>query len=305
MPQQSLVSVVLCTYNGASYLQEQLDSIFLQTYQEIEVLVVDDASTDNTMDLLYHYQQKQPGMKIFLNDRNTGYNKNFEKGCGLASGEYIAIADQDDIWDHRKIALLVQALEKSPQTILAHCNSATFETGKQPHFGSVRAKQIFNGNDVRKLFLYNQVSGHNMLFRKSLLGLALPFPDNIYYDWWLAVTACCNGTIQGTDAILVYQRKHAGNATGIEKKLPFFYQAVQQRLPIILTAPNLSAEAKLFGETLIEKFSLLNHQEQSFRLFWLIVKHARTIFSFKRKMFPYFSYLKHAARISSASCSTP
>ena len=305
MQEQPLVSIVLCTFNGFEYLAEQLDSIFSQTYQHLEIVIVDDASTDDTPALLRRYQQQYPAIRLFINKHNIGYNKNFEQACTLATGQYIAISDQDDVWNSRKIELLMNAFDKPVPPLLTHCRSAVFETGKPVRFGGARAKRPFNSSDVRELFLYNQISGHNMLFHRSLLHYALPFPDNFYYDWWLAAVACCNGTVVGLADVLVYQRKHAGNATDVEKKPFRFYQAVQQRLPILLTTPNLSEKDKLFGQTLEKKFSCLAHQESSFPLFWYVLKHARIIFSFKYKAFPYFSYIKHARRITTASFRTP
>jgi len=304
MTEQPLVSVVLCTYNGSKYLQEQLDSIFSQTYPHIEIIAVDDASTDNTVELLRRYEQR-PGFRIHVNEQNIGYNKNFERGCSLVTGEYIAIADQDDIWDKQKVELLMNAFAGSPDILLTHCHSAIFETGKAPHRGSVRARRSFSGNDVRGFFLYNQISGHNMIFRRSLLRWALPFPAGMYYDWWLAIVACCNGAIKGVDAILVYQRKHAANATRTEKKPTAFYQAVLQRLPVWLTAPNMREEDRLFGKKLVEKFSVLTRQSFSYPLFWFILAHAHIVFSFKRKLFPYISYIKHARRVASAATPAP
>lgn len=304
MTEQPLVSVVLCTYNGSVYLQEQLDSIFSQTYPNIEILVVDDASTDNTVELLRRCEQR-PGVRLFVNEQNIGYNKNFERGCTLAAGDYIAIADQDDVWDKHKIERLMKALTSNPDTLLSHCHSAIFETGRAPHRGSVRARRSFNGNDVRGFFLYNQISGHNMVFRRSLLQWALPFPPGMYYDWWLAIVACCNGTIRGVDEILVYQRKHASNATRTEKKPVAFYQAVLQRLPVWLTAPHMREADRQFGKKLVEKFSVLTHQSFSYPLFWFILANARIVFSFKRKLFPYFSYIKHAIKVSSAATPAP
>jgi glycosyltransferase involved in cell wall biosynthesis len=305
MQEQPLVSIVLCTYNGSAFLREQLDSIFSQTYQAVEIVIVDDASTDDTVSLLREYEAQHSCIRLFVNEQNIGYNRNFERGCRLATSDHIAIADQDDIWHHRKIELLMDVFEKVPGILIVHGHSAVFETGKAPHVGSVRVKRSFNGNDTRKLFLYNQISGHNMIIRRSLLIYALPFPENIYYDWWLAAVACCNGQIKGVDDILVYQRKHDRNATYVEKKPHCFYEAVQIRLPILLTSPNLSKRDKLFGETLIQKFSHLGCRKSSFRLFWYILRHGGIIFSFKYKLFPYISYVKHARRIASSSFRTP
>ncbi len=294
----------MCTCNGGPFLQEQLDSIFAQTFTNMELLVVDDASTDETMEVLRRNLYRWPAFNIVENKPRLGYNKNFEKALGLAGGEFIAIADQDDIWEPGKIELLVKKLSADKGAMLAHGHSAVFETGRPAHTRSVGAKRILQGNDVRKLFLFNQISGHNMVIRKSLLLAALPFPDTIYYDWWLAVAACCKGTITGVDEILVYHRRHIANATTLQHKA-LFYQSVLQRLPILLTVPHLTDRDRQFGKTLLQKFSVLAHRKRSAAVFWYLLRHASIIFSFKKKIFPYFSYVKHAARLASSATQSP
>ena len=74
-----LVSVVIATYNGEKFLAEQLDSIFNQSYKNIEVIAVDDASSDSTYNILKQYSLKYKNLKIFVNEKNLGYIKNFEK----------------------------------------------------------------------------------------------------------------------------------------------------------------------------------------------------------------------------------
>src|ERR1700744_3577317 len=96
--EEPLISVALCTYNGEKYIKEQLDSIINQTYTCIEVIIVDDGSTDSTYDIISDYALRDNRIKCFKNETNLGFNKNFEKAVSLTSGEYIAISDQDDIW---------------------------------------------------------------------------------------------------------------------------------------------------------------------------------------------------------------
>ena len=112
--QSPLVSVVLSAYNGATYLAAQLDSIFSQTYTNIEVIAVDDGSTDATMQILHQYASIHPNMQVHQNEQNLGYIKNFEKGMGLANGYFISPCDQDDVWDTDKIRLMVEAIGDFP-----------------------------------------------------------------------------------------------------------------------------------------------------------------------------------------------
>ena len=107
------VSIVICTYNGSKYLSQQLDSIFAQTYPLHEVIVQDDGSTDDTWNIIEKYANKFPQMRIYRNKEKQGINANFLSAMQQATGDYIAIADQDDIWEHNKIEIQIKAIGDS------------------------------------------------------------------------------------------------------------------------------------------------------------------------------------------------
>lgn len=110
------VSVALCTYNGEQYLSEQLDSIVNQTVPADEVVICDDGSQDATMEILSSYQKKYPDVfRIFKNETNLGFIKNFEKAIRLCEHPVIIISDQDDVWKDNKVAETVNFLQKNPQ----------------------------------------------------------------------------------------------------------------------------------------------------------------------------------------------
>ena len=111
--QESLISVALCTYNGEKFLREQIDSILAQTYKNLEIVIVDDCSTDKTTNIINAYAEKDKRIKLFQNASNLGFNKNFERALGLTSGEYIAISDQDDIWLPQKLQSLLDNIKNN------------------------------------------------------------------------------------------------------------------------------------------------------------------------------------------------
>src|ERR1700748_3070750 len=98
MSKQPLVSVAMCTYNGEKYIRQQLDSILNQTWRNLEIVIVDDGSSDDTFAIISEYAEKDSRIKCFKNEVNLGFNKNFEHAVELTTGDYIAISDQDDIW---------------------------------------------------------------------------------------------------------------------------------------------------------------------------------------------------------------
>jgi glycosyltransferase involved in cell wall biosynthesis len=109
----SLISIALCTYNGEKYLIEQLDTLVNQTYPKLEIIVVDDCSSDKTITILNDYLSKFPFIKLYQNEQNLGYIKNFEKAISLCNGELIALADQDDVWDLNKLTIMAEAINEN------------------------------------------------------------------------------------------------------------------------------------------------------------------------------------------------
>ena len=295
-----LVSVVMCTYNGSRFVAEQIESICNQTYEQLELIIVDDASSDNTFEIITQYADKDARIRAYRNDKNLGFNLNFNKACKLATGEFIAIADQDDIWEKKKIEKLVDKINEHADTLLTHCISARFEQFGKFHMKSHKLVNYHAGNDVRNFFLANYISGHNQLLRRELLEKSLPFPGNVYYDWWLAAVASVNGKIEPVPEILVWHRMHDSNATGAAKPKIYLYKQVMVILPQLMTIKGMTPEAKEFGMQLLNYYSAFPAKKFSWPLFFFLMKHAKIVFAHKKRAFPWFSYLKHAWKASKA-----
>lgn len=110
------ISVALCTYNGSSYIEKQLNSILdQQDFKVNEIVICDDNSTDETLEILNDFKAKHPSVfSIHVNEYNVGSTKNFEKAISLCSGDYIFLADQDDIWKEDKIKKTLAVFDKNP-----------------------------------------------------------------------------------------------------------------------------------------------------------------------------------------------
>lgn len=106
-----LVSVAMTTYNGEKFLREQIDSILNQTYQNLEIVICDDCFTDGTFGILEEYERRDSRIKLRRNERNLGFIKNFEQAVSLCTGEFIALSDQDDIWEPWKLEESVKNIE--------------------------------------------------------------------------------------------------------------------------------------------------------------------------------------------------
>ena len=101
-----MISIAMATYNGEKYLREQLDSILKQTYSDFELIICDDCSKDATWEILEKYAQNDQRIRIYKNKQNLGFKRNFEKAISLCKGKFIALSDQDDIWENNHLSTL-------------------------------------------------------------------------------------------------------------------------------------------------------------------------------------------------------
>lgn len=271
-----LISIALCTYNGQLYLKEQLDSLLYQTYPNLEIIIVDDCSTDKTAAIIKEYEKAHSRIQVYLNEHNLGYTKNFEKALNLCRGEYIALCDQDDIWDKDKISKLYQNIGDA--LLIYHDSELIDGSGKSLNtYFSDRVK-FYKGSEIGPLLLLNCVSAHAMMVHRSVIRDAGEFPEKLFHDWWLALAALAKGRITFVKEPLVFYRQHASNATdffgkGPKKTSTVLYQQTQHRLKAFASAPFLSVQQKQEIEQLIQYYQLRENARFSIRLFMYLALH--------------------------------
>ncbi|TXT26941.1 MAG: glycosyl transferase [Gallionellaceae bacterium] len=117
------IGVVLCTYNGAKYLRQQLESILAQTRQPDQILILDDCSNDCTVPIINNFAALDNRIRLIQNETNLGFARNFEKGIALCEMDFIALSDQDDIWLPEKLERLATELETNPGAGIAYGNA--------------------------------------------------------------------------------------------------------------------------------------------------------------------------------------
>ncbi|SES16312.1 glycosyltransferase [Pedobacter rhizosphaerae] len=207
--EQPLISIALCTYNGSRFVEEQLISIINQTYRNIEIIVVDDGSKDETVEVVRTLMNSFPQIKLFENESNLGFNKNFQRAIELATGAYIAISDQDDIWELNKLELLFNHIGDK---WLIFSNSA-YINEENEHIDKMLLDPSFHlgDRDFRSLLFYNFVTGHTTLFDRKLISYALPIPQLGYYDWWMGFVALYHHKITYLNKCLTLHRIHTNS----------------------------------------------------------------------------------------------
>ena len=214
------IDILLATYNGSQYLPEQLDSILSQSYGNINVIIRDDGSSDNTVMIIKEYEQKDNRVKL-LNDslENLGFVRNFEELMKNSTSDYIMFSDQDDIWYNDKVEISyarMKAIEESNGKscpILVHTNSRimNYETRTKALFISDYAKNSSFENSFFNFF----VQGSTMLINGSLKREALPFSKEVYlHDRYLHLIAEFIGIRSYIDVPTMDYRQHSNNEIG-------------------------------------------------------------------------------------------
>ncbi len=226
----SLVSIAIATYNGEKFLQEQLDSIINQTYENLEIIISDDCSTDGTIELIQQYKDQDKRITFYQNEKNLGFVKNFEKAISFCNGEYIALSDQDDIWKSNKIEVYLNQIEEN---ILIYSNAIVIdkdsnESGKKLFPDAIK---LCKGKLNNVFLLDNIVSGNTMMFKKELVKYILPFPSKItYHDFWISFVASTYGTIKYTEESMTYYRRHTQQVTNrIKKKHDDYFKKLEHK----------------------------------------------------------------------------
>ncbi len=298
-----LVSIVMCTYNGAEYVREQLDSIINQIYKHLEIIIVDDNSSDTTPQIIESYKQKDSRINFYQNKERLGYNKNFEKAIGLANADYIAISDQDDIWEHHKIETMMNSWPDG--SLFVYSLSGNF-TGNN-FAGRTAAPKVHYSdiNNTRKLVFNSPVHGHACMFKKELLQHCLPFPADIFYDWWMSMHAASISTIGCIPQTLTWHRAHESNSsrtlTSIENREEKNNQLRLQCIYFIESFCRRDVAREKEKKSLLEYAALLKKidgKKFSVSMFSYVMKHRHFIFHYKKKPFAFFSHIKHAYRMA-------
>lgn len=208
------ISIAMATYNGAKYLPQQLDSLAAQTLCPFELVVTDDGSTDNSLEIVESFSERAPfPVHIRSNQRRLGYRDNFLSAAKLCNGDLIAFCDQDDVWNARKLEMVAREFVDLDVLLVIH--DAQVVTGELESTGCYRAP------DAHLPFAVQY--GNSMVFRADL-----PFahdikrptserdPDGslLAHDEWIPFLASCLGKCVNIHSPLIMYRQHGSNACG-------------------------------------------------------------------------------------------
>jgi glycosyltransferase involved in cell wall biosynthesis len=171
----------MATFNGETYIKEQVDSILCQIGDTDEIIISDDGSTDKTLDIINSYHD--PRIKVFQNKNTHGYTHNFENALKKSTGDYIFLSDQDDVWLPNKVSTMLPYL-KSDNLVLcdAYITNEKLEI-KSTISAWRKYKRGYLRNMYKSIFL-----GMSFAFTKTIKDYCLPIPKSIKgigHDGWI------------------------------------------------------------------------------------------------------------------------
>ncbi|MEO7311376.1 MAG: glycosyltransferase [Chitinophagaceae bacterium] len=221
-------SVALCTWNGAQYLREQLQSIFGQTRPVQEIIICDDGSVDGTRDIIKSFEQQYPGIISFMaNPTKLEARKNFEQAIRLCTGDLIFLCDQDDVWCRDKVQVTLDFFTDHPDAMGAFSNGSLLHDGEtgieRTIWGalsfSTTLQETANAANLFEMLLKldNFVTGAALCIRKETTAWLFPFycpPPDYWHDYWIALQIAKRNQLYLLSKKLIGYRVHHAQQTG-------------------------------------------------------------------------------------------
>lgn len=261
MVSRTSICIAMCSYNGAAFVREQLDSIAGQSRLPDRMVVVDDHSGDKTLGILYDFAHMAPfPVEVVENASNLGYVKNFEKAISLAEGDVIALSDQDDVWLPSKLARIESTFSEDPDADLVFSDAVLVNKERDvlPYglwesieFDSRKRRLVQLGKAFDVFLRRNVVTGATMAFRSRFKPTVLPIPEIWVHDEWIAILIAATGNIRLIPEKLIEYRQHGANQIGVRKLL------LHEKMRLLFTnrggfRENLHLQAELLRERLSE-----------------------------------------------------
>ena len=222
-----MVSVAMCTYNGAKYLRQQLESIAKQTVPVNELVVCDDGSVDDTIQIIREFSKTSSfSVSIHINEKNLGSTKNFEKCLLLCKGEIIFLCDQDDIWRQDKVEKQLKYFQENPGKDAVFSDAEMINGSSQPtgrtiwqeiEFDKSLQNKWIEGKSHEIMFKGYIVTGATLAIRKACLARLTPFPTNVkdlIHDAWIAMVLGLEDKIGFIAESLISYRMHESQQVG-------------------------------------------------------------------------------------------
>lgn len=213
------VTILMATYNGEKFLEEQIQSIISQSYKNWKLIIRDDCSKDSTINIIERFIQKDNRISLVKGSSNIGQIRNFNELLKIAiNNKYIMFSDQDDVWKNDKIELTlnsmknVESIKGVDEPILVYTNLA-YVNKELKYLGNKNIK--VENRSLNVLLGYNYVWGCTMMINNSLSKIVFPISEKAdNHDYWIALHAQLLGTIYHLNEETILYRQHESNVTG-------------------------------------------------------------------------------------------
>ncbi|WP_277668739.1 glycosyltransferase family 2 protein [Caproiciproducens galactitolivorans] len=264
-----MISILMATYNGEKYIEEQLDSLLNQSVQDFEIFIRDDCSNDRTFEILQNYHQRFPN-KIFIekSEKNSGSAKHtfFSLLLSHKDADYVMLCDQDDVWNPDKIEITLNEMKKMQQQygketpLLVHTDLTVVDSGLKVINPSFKKMLDADYSRIQLNHLVNQntLTGCTAMFNKSLCNLIKEEPKYcVMHDWWIMLVASCFGHVSSLNTQTIQYRQHSDNSVGVADVKSLKYQIHKMfRADEIRTAINRTyLQAQCFLDTYSDKLT--------------------------------------------------
>lgn len=224
-----MISICLATYNGEKFIRKQMECFYHQTVKPDEVIICDDGSCDNTVNIINEfineYQLKDKWI-LYQNSSNKGYPANFYYCMSLAKGDIVFLSDQDDIWSLDKLQKMAACLESNPQINVLSCKMGLIDENES------KINTLIKPNFSKETGEVQEISLNYVLYKNEWSGMVLAY-RNVWYqsyidklsqskcphDLCICVLAAVHNSMYQLDLVLAYHRRHESNVGQEEHRL--------------------------------------------------------------------------------------
>jgi glycosyltransferase involved in cell wall biosynthesis len=273
------ISIALCTYNGSAHLSEQLKSLLRQTRPADELVVFDDGSTDETIEILKRFSTSALPMAIHVNSQRLGPAKNFEQAITACTGDLISLCDQDDIWHQNKLSLTEAAFQKNPELGFVFGDAEVCDdNGKELDYrlwDSVRfsprlRRQMRDGHGFNVLLRQNVVTGATMTFASRFRPMLLLIDSRWMHDGWIALLLSAIAPVAQIEQPIIRYRQHSQQAIGALQRTLY-----QEYLAAKAMDRNIFTEQAEMFEAALQRLSAISAPPHTIELLRKKIRHSR------------------------------
>lgn len=222
------ISICMATYNGARYIEQQIESILAQSNQDWQLIIRDDGSDDNTVSVIEDYVAKYRGKVKLIQDDDSqlGATLNFGHLLEHTDTEYIMFSDQDDVWLPNKVELTLNTFKEAEKIypdmpLLVHTDLRVVDSDLNTIADSMWSYQkLFPdiGNNLNRIIAKNVVTGSTMMINRKAKEVSIPIPrEAIMHDWWIAINVAKYGKIVYVSTPSTLYRQHSKNVIGAQR----------------------------------------------------------------------------------------